>query len=477
MRSRADALRVTGERVLRVLTLVVLSFAAWNAAAPWRRTEARRAPGPRRSVSRSHDGRPRPRAMCTSRSTPHQAPGERDWLRALRRAGTPVTWQGEAIPALALEAMPAVAPRGGVHPGDRGTRGSARRRWRRHWRSSTRSWRARAARPCSPRSRPARLTASIGAQRAVATPRDSLLRRRLLVLGRVGWEAKFVITALEEAGWTVEARLAHRARARRGAGRARGRPTPRGTPQWWCSTRRPPATAAAITRYVRAGGGAVLAGAAASCAVAGRAVPRAAPARACVRPPSRLPTTPRAARSRSSRSSRARMPSSSTSGDGRVAAAARRVDAGRVTQLGYDETWRWRLAGGAQAPDAHRAWWSAVVASVAHRAAVPRVACTTRRRGPAGPAHRRVRRTGREPGARRAVPGSARLRAALRAGEPAAAGGARLAPSAGRAVSVAFISALRLRPARHRLGPSRARRPTSRDHPRAPRAPRRAHVA
>jgi hypothetical protein len=55
----------------------------------------------------------------------------------------------------------------------------------------------------------------------------------------------------------------------------------------------------------------------------------------------------------------------------RVAAAARRVDAGRITQVGYQETWRWRLGGGAQAPEAHRAWWSAVVASVARRAAVP----------------------------------------------------------------------------------------------------------
>jgi hypothetical protein len=50
--------------------------------------------------------------------------------------------------------------------------------------------------------------------------------------------------------------------------------------------------------------------------------------------------------------------------------AGRRVEAGRVVQLGYDETWRWRLGGGAQAVDAHRAWWSALVSSVAHRAVV-----------------------------------------------------------------------------------------------------------
>jgi hypothetical protein len=54
--------------------------------------------------------------------------------------------------------------------------------------------------------------------------------------------------------------------------------------------------------------------------------------------------------------------------DGRIAAAARRVGAGRVVQLGYDETWRWRLAGTGDAPAAHRDYWSSVVAAAAYRA-------------------------------------------------------------------------------------------------------------
>jgi len=49
-----------------------------------------------------------------------------------------------------------------------------------------------------------------------------------------------------------------------------------------------------------------------------------------------------------------------------VVAAARRVGPGRVVQLGYDETWRWRMEGADGAADEHRRWWSAVVASVAH---------------------------------------------------------------------------------------------------------------
>ena len=54
--------------------------------------------------------------------------------------------------------------------------------------------------------------------------------------------------------------------------------------------------------------------------------------------------------------------------DGHVAAAARRVGAGRVLQLGYDESWRWRLAGAGDAPAAHREFWSANVSSVVYRA-------------------------------------------------------------------------------------------------------------
>ncbi len=57
--------------------------------------------------------------------------------------------------------------------------------------------------------------------------------------------------------------------------------------------------------------------------------------------------------------------------DGRVIAAARRAGTGRVVQLGYDDTWRWRLGGAGDAPAAHRAFWSSVVSSAAYRAATP----------------------------------------------------------------------------------------------------------
>ena len=45
----------------------------------------------------------------------------------------------------------------------------------------------------------------------------------------------------------------------------------------------------------------------------------------------------------------------------------RRVGAGRVVGIGFDDTWRLRMTPPNEAaPDAHRAWWSALVSGVAH---------------------------------------------------------------------------------------------------------------
>jgi hypothetical protein len=49
-----------------------------------------------------------------------------------------------------------------------------------------------------------------------------------------------------------------------------------------------------------------------------------------------------------------------------IAVAARRVGAGRVMQIGYDDSWRWRMAGGPGSDVAYRDWWSRAVASVAY---------------------------------------------------------------------------------------------------------------
>ena len=57
-----------------------------------------------------------------------------------------------------------------------------------------------------------------------------------------------------------------------------------------------------------------------------------------------------------------------------VAVAVRRAGAGRAIAVGYDESWRWRMLGGASGPAAHRAWWSRTVGLVAPEHDVARAA-------------------------------------------------------------------------------------------------------
>jgi hypothetical protein len=62
---------------------------------------------------------------------------------------------------------------------------------------------------------------------------------------------------------------------------------------------------------------------------------------------------------------------------GAVAIAARRIAAGRSIQLGYEDTWRWRMGGGEAAVRDHRLWWTGLVSSVAYARRVPPASVTT----------------------------------------------------------------------------------------------------
>jgi len=57
---------------------------------------------------------------------------------------------------------------------------------------------------------------------------------------------------------------------------------------------------------------------------------------------------------------------------GRAALAARRIERGGVLIVGYQDTWRWRMAGGGDAVEAHRTWWADLVAAVAYAGRIPR---------------------------------------------------------------------------------------------------------
>jgi hypothetical protein len=294
----------------------------------------------------------------------------RDWLRALARAGGSVRWSASRpMTAAAVAAEPAAEPNGvtrvrlasaageAVSIGDDAgiidtlPRGGA-----------TELELATVA---------GTIRATGATFTAMTDARDSLVLRPVLVLGAAGWESKFTVAALEERGWRVASRV-------RVAPNIEVTQGPLGT----IDTARYAAvvvldsTAASlgpdIARYARAGGGVILGGAAARvgtiAAVAPGGVAR------------RVAGVAGAVASASPRTGLAAYPIASPrrdavvleSRDGSVMVAARRVDAGRVIQVGYDETWRWRMRGGDGAALAHREWWSRLVAAVAYAPLVPR---------------------------------------------------------------------------------------------------------
>src|SRR5687767_1941502 len=261
MPSRANPLRIGIERAARVLVLVGLAFAAWSATLP----PSERGPAAS-GIDRLGDSLARwtaaapPRVHVSLEVVP--TPAERDWLRALRQAGTPVSWTGDGIPALAIEAAPVASPRGGTMLWVAAPRGARVELADAVASIDTVTSVAGGASVFAPIvTGPVR--AAVDEQRTSAAVRDMVLPRHVLVLGRATWEAKFVISALEEAGWRVDARLTVAPGVDVTQGMARTPDTARHAAVVVLDA--PSAsTSAAIARYVRAGGGAILSGASAS---------------------------------------------------------------------------------------------------------------------------------------------------------------------------------------------------------------------
>jgi hypothetical protein len=193
----------------------------------------------------------------------------------------------------------------------------------------------------------------------------------VLVLGTAGWEARYVIAALEESGWSVDARLT--------IGPAlvvrRGSPVPIDTARYAAVIALDSAASGDTRRlaaYARSGGGIILSGVAAALG----ALRDVAPGRPGVRiRPAVLSFTagePRRALGFVSMSGVREDALVLEARDGRPVVAARRAALGRVLQIGYDETWRWRMQGGDAGPESHRRWWSAAVAATARRTAAVR---------------------------------------------------------------------------------------------------------
>ena len=288
---------------------------------------------------------------------------QRDWLVALRRAGTTVSWMttdslGGALivepgplPAAAMRVTALGAPGrslmltdelGRIDSITTGTSGVA-------------TWRA---------SPIGLVRATVNSASAASRVRDSMATRPVLVVGEAGWESKFVTAALEEDGWSVAARVtvAPSALVRQG-------PAPAIDTSALSAVVVLDSTssldAGAVTRFVTDGGGVVASGAGA-------------------RHPALRSLLPRTARTVDGAVGALMGPSPRDGLDAKTftvsvgvvplerrrdhpVVVGRRVGAGRVVGVGYDDTWRLRMTPPDEAaPDAHRAWWSALVAGVAH---------------------------------------------------------------------------------------------------------------
>lgn len=202
---------------------------------------------------------------------------------------------------------------------------------------------------------------------ARAAAMDTATLGRIRLFAAPGWESRFAMRALEESGWSVDADFAIAPRAVVTTGVIAPLDTVRyaavialDSTAW--------VHAAAIERFVRSGGGLVLfADAARGSAMrtlrAGEMSPTLAALPGALQteaPKEGLPLSPISSLVKSAvpieRSARPGTP---------LAIAARTVGVGRVLQVGYGNSWEWRMLGNDNAPADHRAWWQ----SLLHRTA------------------------------------------------------------------------------------------------------------
>lgn len=368
MPSRAERLRLTLERLARAAAVAALAALLWRAVRPAADRITERAPAQLAAVLPAWTLVPPAEVHVDLGRVP--AVETRDWLRALAATGTAVRWaMTRPLGAPAVVAEPVAGPGGAVRvrvaAGDSAGRVAV----------------TDAAGPidsvASASGAILELADAVGVLRAASAtfaastaPRDSVILRPVLVVGTAGWESKFVVAALEEAGWQVAARL-------RVAPRIEVTQPPLGvvdTARYSAvvaldSTAAP--LARSIASFVQAGGGVVLAGAAARLPALSPIAPGAAADRLAGVAGATRGEAPRTGLSVFTLASlRAGAVALERRGDA-VAVAARRVGAGRVVHAGYEDTWRWRMTGADDAAAAHRAWWSRLVSSVAYAPLAP----------------------------------------------------------------------------------------------------------
>jgi hypothetical protein len=272
------------------------------------------------------------------------SPLERSWLGALAGAGSSVTWSGDLLPVM-IDAQPAASPTRGTKVFVAAPSGSAVVMSDDIGAIDTvRAQNAGAALALT--SVAGKLTARVKGSVASTIPRDSVVLRKVLVIGDAGWESKFVVAALEEEGWKVDAFI----RVAPGVDVAQGSAALIDTSRHSAVVALDGAVSSYVNRiidFAQMGGGVVLAPQAASidalAPLRGGAVGRSTSVAPTVQASGsvRLATLPLAPVT-SLRSDAVPLETRA----GAVAIAARRISTGRVLQLGYEDTWRWRMGGG-----------------------------------------------------------------------------------------------------------------------------------
>ena len=302
------------------------------------------------------------------RASPIPDATQRDWLVAIRRSGTRLSWSTADTTAGALVIEPGPLPgalarltlltrsQRRVHVGD----GIGR----------IDSVRVGPAGVASMRVRPyGAVRASLGSATAVSTVRDSVVVKPVLLIGSAGWEAKFIAAALEEDGWTVSTRL----QVAPGAIVRQGPPVAIDTGSYSVVMVIDSTAAldpAAVVRFVNEGGGLVVAGPGTRHPGFRSLVPR-----QVGQTPGTLgallgpnPMLGLEARFFVLRANAVVFDRRS----GTSIYSAMRVGSGRVVMSGFDDTWRLRMVPpNENAPRQHREFWSTMVGSAALVRPVP----------------------------------------------------------------------------------------------------------
>jgi hypothetical protein len=294
---------------------------------------------------------------------------ERAWLGALAGAGSSVTWSGD-LPPVMIDAQSIASPIGGtklliaapsgssvVLSDDVGVIDTVRAQ--------------NTGVALTLNSAPDHLTVRAKTSVASTSKLDSVVLRKVLVIGDAGWESKFAAAALEEEGWKVDVLI----RVAPGADVTQGSAAVIDTSRYSAVVALDGAVspyASRIMEFARTGGGVVLEPQAAS-------LDAMAPLRAGA--VGRASSEIRAIQAEGSASlaTLALAPITLLRSDaiplerraGAVAIAVRRIVAGRLLQLGYEDAWRWRMGGSDGAVRDHRIWWSGLVSSVAYAPRVP----------------------------------------------------------------------------------------------------------